>query len=155
MPRTLRFGALSTLPLLGCLLVSGCRQVDNPGKLAPGSPDVEATRSVELQRHQLYDVPVPRDMTLITRANQSYSYVAPGVRVARLRYRGDVSVEESIDFLRRTMPLSAYGWTSSGERTEGETSILDFVKGGDRCEARAFREDGATTLLIHVNCDFR
>jgi hypothetical protein len=143
--------ALGTLAL-GTLAL-GCEQLDNPGKLTPGSPGVAGTRSAELQRSQLDDVPVPRDMALITRANQSFSYSSGSVRVGRFKYYGSVSVEECVDFYRNTMPLSAYGWTPSNERVERETASLSFVKNADRCDIEIKREGGATTLLVLVNCE--
>jgi hypothetical protein len=140
------------LLMLGTLTL-GCEQLENPGKLTPGSPGVTGTRSVELQRSQLDDIPVPRDMTLVTRANQSFSYSSANVRVGRFKFYGPVSVEESVDFYRNNMPLSAYGWTPSNERVERDTATLSFVKNADRCDIELKREGGATTLHVLVNCE--
>jgi hypothetical protein len=135
------------------LLTAGvaCEQIENPGKVVPGSPTVQETRSTELQRSQLDDVPVPRDLTLVTRANQSFSYVASGLRVGRFLYRGPVPVDQVVSFLRENMPLSAYGWTPTAESVDGPVARLSFQKGADRCALEVSREDGATTLLIMVN----
>jgi hypothetical protein len=130
---------------------AACEQLDNPGKVVPGSPTVQETRSSELQRSQLDDVPVPRDLTLVTRANQSFSYVGSGVRVGRFLYRGPVPVDQVVSFLRENMPLSAYGWTPTSESVDGPVARLSFQKGPDRCELDVSREDGATSLLIMVN----
>lgn len=146
-------------PITGCAclllgaLAAGCEQIDNPGKLTPGSPGVDGTRSVELQRSQLDDVPVPRDMALITRANRSFSYTSAGVRVGRFRFRGDVPVDEILSFYRSNMPVSAYGWTPNSENAEGGVTTLSYTKGSDRCDIQAKREEGATTLLVMVNCE--
>jgi hypothetical protein len=139
-----------------CLLVFGavgaaCEQIENPGKIVPGSPNVQETRSVELQRNQLDDLPVPRDLTLVTRANQSFSYVASGVRVGRFLYRGPTPVDQVVGFLRENLPLSAYGWTPTAELIEGGTARLTYQKGPDRLVASVSREEGATTLLVQVN----
>lgn len=139
--------------LLVCVLALGCEQIENPGKLTPGSPGVAGTRSVELQRSQLDDVPVPRDMELVTRANQSFSYTSAGVRVGRFRFRGNVAVDEAIDFYRKNMPLSAYGWTPTNESVDREVAVLTYSKNADRCDVRVTREDGATTILVMVNSE--
>lgn len=143
----------ASVSMLGLVLVvfAACEQIENPGKVTPGTPQVNETRSDELQRNQFEDVPVPRDMQLVTRANQSFGYAAAGVRVGRYLYRGALAPEQVVGFLRENMPISAYGWTPASESVDGPVARLVYQKGADRCVLDVRREDGATSLLVMVN----
>ena len=84
--------------LMGCgvlaLLVVSCDSIENPRTLAPGEPSVAETRSLELQRSQFEDIPVPQGFEFVTRGNRSFSFARGGVRVGRFVYWGKKSVEE-------------------------------------------------------------
>ena len=133
-------------------LLTGCsHQVENPGKLLPGSPSVEQTRSSELRRAQFADIPVPNGFELVTRGNRSYTYQGGGVRLAALRYWGKQSPAAVAAFYRRTMPLQAYGWAASGERLESGVSVLGFNKELQTCEVTIEKKGRATVILMRIS----
>jgi hypothetical protein len=135
------------------LACAGCRQVENPGKVWPASPTVEDTRSHEISRNPPEDIPVPRDMLYVTRANQSFSYLQGGVRVGRFHYWGNVPTEEVVVFYRDRMPQRPFGWTLVGEQSQGATTKLSFRKDADRLEVSVGPEDAATVAVISLNIE--
>jgi hypothetical protein len=134
---------------------SGCRQVENPGKVFPQSPTVEDTRSKEIQIDQLPDIPVPRDMTYITRGNQSFSYAQGGVRVGRFHYWGNVPIDEVVAFYRERMPQKPYGWTLVNEQSQGGMTTMQFQKTSDHLEVRIGPEGSSTISVVSLNTQSR
>ncbi len=133
-------------------ILSGCaQQIENPGKIMPGSPTVEDTQSTELQRTQFTDIPVPVGFELVTRGNRSFSFQGGDVRLAKYRYWGMQSPEVVAAFYRRTMSLDTYGWSPLSESTEDGTSTLAFVKNPDSCVVTIHEEDGATVIRVNVS----
>jgi hypothetical protein len=141
-----------TLFLLAC---AGCRQLENPGKVWPASPSVDATRSAEISRNTPTDIPVPRDMLYVTRANQSFSYLQGGVRVGRFHYWGNVPADEVVVFYRERMAQRPYGWTLVSESSQGPATKMSFQKDADRVDVSVSPEDGATVAVISLNTETR
>jgi hypothetical protein len=130
---------------------AGCRQIENPGKVYPQSPTVEDTRSKAITRNLPEDIPVPRDMTYITRANQSFSYLEGGVRVGRFHLWGNVARDDVTTFYRDRMPQRPYGWTLVNEQSQGATSVMHFRKDSDLLDISVGPEDSATIAVISLN----
>lgn len=137
------------------LAASGCRQVENPGKVFPQSPSVEDTRSKEISRNPPEDIPVPRDMQYITRANQSFSYLQGGVRVGRFHFWGNVTTEDVAIFYRERMPQRPYGWTLVNEKSQGAVTTMQFQKTSDHLELRIEPEGGSTVAVVSLNTQSR
>ena len=145
---------LTTVAILALLTgaLGGCaEQIENPGKIMPGSPSVSDTQSQHLQRVQFADVPVPRGFELVTRGNRSFSFQGGGVRLGRFRYWGKQTREEVAAFYRRTMPLSTYGWSSKADKEDKDVSTLVFAKDDDSCVVSIREEGGATVIHLKVS----
>ena len=154
MEKLLKSGCAAAL-LLFAVASSGCRQLENPGKVYPQSPTVEDTRSNTITRHLPEDIPVPRDMTYITRLNQSFGYFEGGVRVGRFHLWGYVPGDEVATFYREQMPMRPYGWTFVNEQSHGATNVMHFRKDSDRCDISIGPEDSATIAEISLNTEAR
>jgi hypothetical protein len=149
MKKLMKAGGTSVLLLLA--LGAGCRHLENPGKVYPQSPTVEDTRSKTITHHLPDDVPVPRDMTYVTRSNRSFSYYEGGVRVGRFHLWGNVSRDEVVAFYRDRMPQRPYGWTLVNEQSEGAMNVMHYRKDSDLCDISIGPEDGATVAVISLN----
>lgn len=141
-------GAMSGVLLV--LLAASCDSIENPRTLAPGEPDVAETRSVELQRSQFDDVPVPHGFEIVTRGNRSFSFARGGVRVGRFVYWGRQDVEEVANFFRRTMELRAYGWQLRSQDVGRTNATFDFRKDQVDCTVTITQEGGGTYVRIDV-----
>lgn len=137
--------------LLLVALGAGCRQIENPGKIYPNSPSVEDTRSKTITHHLPEDIPVPRDMTYVTRSNRSFSYYEGGVRVGRFHLWGNVQGDEVAAFYRERMPQRPYGWTLVNEQANGASSVMHFRKDSDLVDITIGPEDSATVAVISLN----
>lgn len=146
-------GSLFVTLLATAAMLCGCRQVENPGKVFPNSPSVEDTRSREVTRNPPPDLPVPRDMLYVTRANQSFSYLQGGVRVGRFHYWGNVGLDEVVAFYRERMPQRPYGWTLVNEQSNGTSTRLSFRKDADRLDVSVSPEDSATLAVLALNIE--
>ena len=100
----LRTPRIYWLPILACCAFAACTQIENPGRVVPGSPSVEDTQSRCLQRVQFDDVPIPRGFEYVTRGNRSFSYEGGGVRVGRFEYWGRTALQETAAFFKETGP---------------------------------------------------
>ncbi len=139
-----------TCAVLVMVCATGCDYVENPRVLMPGEPGVAETRSVELQRSQFDDVPVPEGFEFVTRGNRSFSYARGGVRVGRFVYWGRRDVAEVAGFFRRTMGLRAYGWELRAENTSGDGADFEFQKDQTGCHVTISRERGGTYVRIDL-----
>lgn len=153
-PRRLHNGSTfphSWLPLVAvALLATGCTQIENPGKVAPGSPTVRDTRSTQLQRTQFEDVPVPMGFEFVTRGNRSFSFDRGGVRVGRFSYWGRAPREEVVAFFRETLPLRAYRWEFLGEDRNADGTTLRFRKERQDCQIDISEDAASTRILVQV-----
>ncbi len=147
--------SLSILLFLGLILaggsLAGCDSIENPRVMVPGEPAVAETRSVELQRSQFDDVPVPDGFEFVTRGNRSFSYDRGGVRVGRFVYWGKTEAAEVAAFFRRTMGLEAYGWSLRAEKTHDGGTEFDFHKHQTGCRVKIFRQGGGTYVHIDLS----
>jgi hypothetical protein len=141
--------------LLALLVPAACRQIENPGKIYPQSPTVEDTRSKTISRNLPEDIPVPRDMTYVTRLNQSFGYSEGGVRLGRYHLWGNVPGDEVAAFYRETMPQRPYGWTLVNEQSHGATNVLHFRKDSDRVDISIGPEQSSTIAEISLNAEAR
>lgn len=135
-------------------VLPGCQNTDRAGNSSTGVklPEEAEAHSAELQRNQFVDIPAPKDMTLVTGHNESYSFQRGGVRVARLQYWGTSSgVEDVVSFYRETMEHRPFGCDLASDRTEGEVQLLTFRKEAERCDIEVKRENRGTTALIYLN----
>ncbi len=145
---------LTTIAVLAVLTgaLAGCaEQIENPGKIMPGSPAVSDTQSQHLQRVQFSDIPVPSGFELVTRGNRSFSFQGGGVRVGRYLYWGKQTQEEVAAFYRRTMPLATYGWSRKTETHENDINTLVFAKNEASCVVSIQKEDDATVIHLKVS----
>jgi hypothetical protein len=152
MKRPMKAGWASAILLLA---LAGCRQIENPGKIYPESPTVEDTRSKTITHHLPDDIPVPRDMTYVTRSNRSFSYYEGGVRVGRFHLWGTVDGAEVAAFYRERMPQRPYGWTLVNEQTQGATNVMHFRKDSELCDVSIGPEDSAIIAIISLNAQSR
>ena len=131
------------------VLGTSCTMSDS-GRPALDDSAARRTRSQQLTRLQVSDVPVPPEMRLKKRGNRSFSFAGGGVRVAHLVYRGPLSIEDIISFYEDTMPLAAFGWVSAGEERNNNEVILRFTKNADNCEIRVFRDQDTATAEVEL-----
>ena len=136
------------------LLLTACDSIENPRTLAPGEPAIAETRSLELQRSQFEDIPVPQGFEFVTRGNRSFSYSRGGVRVGRFVYwgrkGGPDGVEEAAAFFRRTMKLRAYGWQLRSQDIGEDSTTFAFSKNHTDCTVTITHEKVGTYVRIDM-----
>lgn len=132
----------------GLLFVACAEQLENPRTMNPAQPSVDETRSRELQRAQMDDVPVPARFELVDRENKSFSYEEGGVKVCDQHYWGQLDAESVASFYKNTMGAGPYGWTSKGDALDSGTRALTFAKERSTCLVEISTVKDGTRIVI-------
>ncbi len=97
---------------------------------------------------QFEDIPIPPDFSMDYDA--SYLNVAvKGPRVADLRYRGQMSLTESLTYMQKGMEQA--GWTMTS-LTGVAIKTLHYVKNGEECVIMLHKaDDGSSILMVRLH----
>lgn len=132
----------------GLMFVACTEQLENPRTMNPAQPSVDETRSRELQRAQMDDVPVPARFELVDRENRSFSYEEGGVKLCDQHYWGQLDAEHVAAFYKDTMGARPYGWTSKGDALSSGTRSLTFAKDRSTCLVEITTVKDGTRIVI-------
>lgn len=129
--------------LSGILLLAGCgestRWTSDPPSDRPVAP-------VPDREKEFADVPVPREFT---REQSSWAYEKGTLRMCKLAYTGSLDPYRTIEFMKQQMELA--GWKTENKVLDGDTKIMNFSKGNDRCQVIVTRTERKTGLTIAID----
>ena len=129
--------------LSGMLLLAGC---GDSTEWRSESPADRPITSVVDREKEFSDVPVPREFL---REQGSWAYEKGTLRMCKLSYTGALDPFKTIEFMKQQLELS--GWKIEDRILDGDTKILNFSKGNDRCRVIVTRTDRKTRLVIAID----
>ena len=95
---------------------------------------------------QFDDLPVPQGLE--HDPERSFAYRHGNTRSALMRYSGNVSADDVVDFYRRELPR--YQWELGMVLGEREERKIQFEKGSEVCEISVALRKGITYLTIRL-----
>jgi len=107
--------------ILGALILtlSGCASLSNKNDLSP-------LKSQVLLKFQ--DVPIPANFKL--QQQGSYSFESSGLRAAVLKYKGQASLEQIVNFYKEQMPM--HNWVLLNTMEYGDC-LMNFDRDEESC----------------------
>ena len=132
----------SWLALMLCSLVGhlGCVNVEDQWVQTMG-PASRPSSDI-----QFSDIPVPREMSIRSNLNQSYSYEVGAYRYAHFVYEGSVEGPSLSDFLQNRMPM--HGWKLEAQEEGPRDSIRLRFRHLDQLAECEIKRLGMGSLLV-------